>query len=60
MEEALRQLEGQYSESSGDDSSLESEEGDNEAEELDDSDLEKLDDFYCVACDKLFKTKKAK
>merc|ERR1712228_1170360 len=55
MEDQLKQLEGEYADSS-----------DEEAEEsiqdsdLDEEELECLDDLYCVACDRLFKTIGAK
>jgi len=51
MEEQLRQLEGQYTDSDSDgeeEQTLGSEEEEGLGEEL--------DDLYCVACDKLFKT----
>merc|ERR1712096_507764 len=54
MEEQLRQLEGEYtdSESASDTNEL----GSDEEEEIG----EELDDLYCVACDKVFRTVGAK
>ena len=55
IEDQLRQLEGQYSDSDQDslgdlqDQQFESQDEDEDLEQL-------IDDLYCVACDKLFKT----
>ena len=60
IEEQLRQLEGQYTDSEEDvsEDDLEEPELDSQGEE---EDIEQLiDDLYCVACDKLFKTVGAK
>merc|ERR1711973_518693 len=51
LEDQLRQLEGEYSDS---------EEEDEEVEEENEEDLEDLDELYCVACDKLCKSLAAK
>merc|ERR1712223_566225 len=51
LEDQLRQLEGEYSDS---------EEEDEEVEEEKEEDLEDLDELYCVACDKLCKSLAAK
>merc|ERR1719397_2419563 len=53
LEDQLRQLEGQYTDSEDD---LEEEMGEEENED----DLEDLDELYCVACDKLCKSLAAK
>merc|ERR1712129_565567 len=55
MEEQLRQLEGQYTDS---ESEVEQEPDLNSEEEEELG--EELDDLYCVACDKMFKTVGAK
>ena len=55
IEDQLRQLEGQYSDS--DEDSCQGDFQDQQFESQDEEDLEQLiDDLYCVACDKLFKT----
>ena len=55
IEDQLRQLEGQYSDS--DEDSCQGDIRDEEFESQEEEDLEQLiEDLYCVACDKLFKT----
>ena len=55
IEDQLRQLEGQYSDS--DQESCQGDIQDQDFESEEEEDLEQLiDDLYCVACDKLFKT----
>jgi len=57
MEEQLKQLEGQYSD---DDEDIEDDEDiDEETDQLEEEES-LLDDLYCVVCDKMFKTAKAK
>jgi len=53
LEDQLRQLEGQYTDS-------EDEEVEEMGEEENEEDLEDLDELYCVACDKLCKSLAAK
>jgi len=55
LEDQLRQLEGQYTDSEDDD-----EEEEEMGEEENEEDLEDLDELYCVACDKLCKSLAAK
>ena len=55
IEDQLRQLEGQYSDSDQDSQAHSQDQLFDSQEE--EEDLEQLiDDLYCVACDKLFKT----
>merc|ERR1712130_846788 len=52
LEDQLKQLEGQYSDSEDDEGEM--------GEEENEDDLEDLDELYCVACDKLCKSLAAK
>merc|ERR1719232_1183589 len=67
MEEQLKQLEGQYTDSDEDSEDLENELGDeDDDDDVDDKTLdseeseELVNDLYCVVCDKMFKTLGAK
>jgi len=64
IEEQLKKLEGEYTDSENDDSEDDLDDiqdADLDAQEEDEEDIEQLiDDLYCVACDKLFKTVGAK
>jgi len=55
MEDQLKQLEGEYADSSDEEAEESMQDSD-----LDEEELECLDDLYCVACDRLFKTIGAK
>jgi len=62
MEEQLKQLEGQYSDDDDDEEEEEEDSLKGENDQLSDEGEEEsmLDDLYCVVCDKMFKTAKAK
>merc|ERR1712098_537272 len=62
MEEQLKQLEGQYSDDDDDEEEEEEDSLKGENDQMSDEGEEEslLDDLYCVVCDKMFRTAKAK